>query len=440
MKNNKITGVSPLTLLTKLLTPLTLLIITAVLTLSPIAANAASPSHYLYRAQVQGDKSGYIYFNITPEVYDKSHRTLSDIRIFSAGNKEIPYLIWNMTKQWHRETLSVDILNKSYITKSHTTFTLDLGAEYFKTNRLKIVTTSIDFTRSITIEGSPDNREFVTIKSDAYIFDYTTEHKTSGTEISYPKTDYRYLKVTIYDDGDEPLQNLGGEVSIVEVIEGEIVSLGAEIEKIVQKPLEETTEVIIDLKYRNIPSDSIIFKIDDKNFMRNVQILSSNINDADLYRNVKSDILYNISTSKFTRGKLTLDYPETQGRYLKVIINNKNDAPLAISGVEVLGTPKKITFLAEPGVSYFLYFHNDTAPTPTYDIENTFSYIDLKSISRMIVGKVEENPNYDPIKKIIPFSERHPWILWGMIIFMVVFLGGIIIRMMMNLSGEGDSE
>ncbi len=434
MTKDKITGVSLLILLT-------LLIITAVLTLTPIAANAASPSHYLYRAQVQGDKSDYIYFNITPEVYDKSHKTLSDIRIFSAGDKEIPYLIWNITKQWHRERLGVEILNRSYITKSHTTFTLDLGAEYFKTNRLKIVTTSIDFTRRVTIEGSPDNREFVTIKSDAYIFDYTTEHKTSGTEISYPKTDYRYLKVTIYDNGEEPLQNLGGEVFIVEVTEGEIVSLESDIKKIAQKPDETTTEVIIDLKYRNIPSDSIIFKIDDKNFRRSVQILSSNIDDADLYRIVKkSDILYDISTPKFSREKLTLDYPETQGRYLKVIIKNNDDAPLAISGVEALGTPKKITFLAEPGMSYFIYFNNDMAPTPTYDIENTFSYIDLKSISQRTVGEIEENPNYDPIKKIIPFSERHPWILWGMIIFMVVFLGGIIIRMMMNLSDEEDGE
>ena len=430
MKKNKITGVS-LSIL---------LIAVAVLTLAPTAANAASPSNFLYRAQVQGNQDGYIYFNITPEVYDKSDWTLSDTRIFSAGEKEIPYLIWNSTKQWNRERLSVDILNRSYITKSHTTFTLDLGAEYFKTNRLKIVTTSIDFTRGVTIEGSPDNREFVIIKNDVYIFDYTTEHRTSGTEISYPKTDYRYLKVTIWDDGEAPLQNLGGEVSIVEETEGELVSLGSDIKKIVQKPNEAITEVVIDLKYKNIPSNMMVLKIDGKNFWRDVHILSSNVDNADRYREVESDLLYNISTQKFTRGKLTLEYPETQARYLKLIIENKDDAPLAISEVEVLGTPKKITFLAEPGVSYFLYFHNHMAPTPSYDIENTFSYIDLNSISRWTVGKVEKNPDYAPIENEIPFSERHPWIIWGAIIFMVVFLGGIIVRMMMNLSDEGDSE
>lgn len=410
----------------------------AVLALTPDVSSAASPSHFASRVHVGGEKTGYVYVDITPEIYDNSDWTLSDIRVFSAGGKEIPYIIWNRTKQWNRETLGVDILNRSYIPNSRTAFTLDLGGEYFKTNRLRITTTSIDFTRRVTIEGSPDNREFVTIKDDAYIFDFTTEHKTSGTEIFYPETDYRYIRVTVWDDGEEPLEDLGGEVSIVEEKEGELKKLKSEIKKIYQNKDEMTTEIVIDLMYRNIPSNTVIFEVESKNFRRDVHILTSNFDDPQQYEEIGGDLLYNISTTKFARERLTLEYPEVHGKYLKLIIENRDDAPLEIEGIKVLGTPKKITFLAEPGVSYFIYFNNPMTETPSYDIEDIFTYVDMSSISRWTVGKVEDNPDYTPANGGIPFSERHPWILWGAIVLMVLVLGGIIIRMMMNISKEGD--
>lgn len=407
-------------------------------TLAPTVSNAASPSQFVLRAPVFGEKTGYIYFDITPEIYDRSDRSLADIRIFSVGGKETPYIIWNRTRQWERENLGVEILNRSSVPGSSTSFTLDLGGEYFKTNRLRITTSSVDFTRRVTIEGSPDNRKFVTIRDNAYIFDFTTEHKTSGTEISYPVTDYRYIRVTVWDDGEEPLTDLGGEVSIVVETMGEVRTLESKIKKISQNKNNMTTEVVIDLKHRNIPTSSVTLEVEDKNFSRDLHILSSNVDDPQQYDEVGGDLLYNISTTRFSRERLTLDYPEAQGRYLKLIIENRDNAPLDIEGVEVLGTPKKVTFLAEPGVSYFVYFDNPHTAAPSYDIEETFRYVDLDSISRWTVGEVEENPDYEPAEGGIPFSERHPWIVWGAIVLMVLVLGGIIIRMMMNVSKEGD--
>ena len=420
-----------------------LLISMAAVTISIVApevSTALEPSDFALRAPVQGDRTGYVFFDIPPAVYDESKRDLSDIRVFSAGGKETPYIIWNRTGYWSSETLSAEVLNKSYIPNERSTFTLDLGGEYFKTNRLKILTSSIDFARIVTIEGSPDNRNFVTIKNDAYIFDFTTEHGASGTEISYPTTDYRYLKVTIWDDGEEPLENLGGEISIVEETKGETTTLKSVIKEEGQNKDDMTTEIVIDLKYRNIPSDTIILEVENENFSRDLHILAGNADDPYEYDEVWNDHIYSIRTTKFARKRLTIEYPEVQGRYLKLIIENRDDAPLNIKSIEVKGTPKKVTFLAEPGVSYYLYFKNRSANAPYYDIEDTFSYVDTESISRWTLGNVDDNPDYIPTTHDVPFSERHPWILWGTIVFMVVVLGGIIIRLMMNLSREGEGE
>ncbi|MBN1571795.1 MAG: DUF3999 family protein [Deltaproteobacteria bacterium] len=415
-------------------------LVAAILALATGISSAVSPSRFALKAPIQGEKTGYVFFNITPAVYDESNGDLSDIRIYSAGGKEIPYIIWNSTRKFTSETLSAEVINRTYVPKKSSTFTLDLGGEYFKTNRFRITTTSTDFTRRVTIEGSPDNREFVTIKDNAYIFDFTTEHGASGTEVSYPTTDYRYLRVTIWDDGEDPLEGLGGEISIAEETKGETTTLKSDIKKIEQNREEMTTETVIDLKYKNIPSDTITLKVEAGNFRRDLHILAGNVDDPNNYDEVLDDHIYSINTTMFSRERLTLVYPEVQARYLKVIIENRDDAPLKIKGVEVMGTPKKITLLAEPGVSYFLYLHNRTAGAPYYDIEDTFSYVDTESISQWRLGKIDKNPDYIPTTDDVPFSERHPWILWGAIVLMVVVLGGIIIRMMMTLSREGGGE
>ncbi len=409
----------------------------AVPALAPGLSSGVSPTHFALRAPVQGDKTGYVFFDITPAVYNESTRDLSDIRIYSTGGKEIPYIIWNRTRHWNSEVLSAEVLNRSHITKESSTFTLDLGGEYFKTNRLRILTSSIDFSRRVTIEGSPDNRKFVTIKENGYIFDFTTEHGASGTEVSYPTTDYRYLKVTIWNEGERPLEDLGGEVSIVEETKGETTALKSEIKRIKQNKDDMTTEIVIDLKHKNIPSDTLIFEVENENFRRDIHILAGNVDDPSEYDEVWDDHIYGIRTTRFARKRLTLEYSEVQGRYLKLIIENRDDAPLEIKSIEVKGTPKKVTFLAEPGVSYFLYLNSRTASAPYYDIEDTFSYVDPESISRRTLGKVVKNPDYIPTTGDVPFSERHPWILWGTIVFMVLVLGGIIIRLMVNLSREG---
>ena len=128
--------------------------------LLPKQSFALDTSHYEYRSCISGDEAGYVFFDLTEDVYDKSHPSFRDLRIATENDKETPYKIWSKTERSTREKVEAEILNKSYIPQSYTTFTLDLGNKYLKTNRVKITTDSKDFIRRIKIEGSVDNRVF----------------------------------------------------------------------------------------------------------------------------------------------------------------------------------------------------------------------------------------------------------------------------------------
>jgi hypothetical protein len=392
-------------------------------------------SPYRYVAPVEGTRPGYVFFNIPGEVYDKAERSLSDLRISTRNGVEVPYVIWSKSRTSERKRIDTRILNMSYIPQSYTTFTLDVGDAGIRTNSITITTTSTDFVRRITVEGSPDNRKFAVLKKDDYIFDLTSDHNIRNLTVSYPTTDYRYLKVTIWDDGEGALAEVGGDIYLVEEIKGESVVLPSVTKVTPKDKPKPVTEITVDLTCRNIPSSTIELAVSDSNFKRNVTILSANADKPADYSEIFSTSIYSIKMPWFSRTNTTINYPETQARYLKVVIQNEDNAPLTVSGVTVSGVPRKITFSALPDTSYLLYLGNPRASQPSYDIAQIFTYIDRDSFIPVSVGSVVENPAYRPGSDL-PLTERYPWILWAAIALMILVLGGIIIRMMIRLGRE----
>jgi hypothetical protein len=402
--------------------------------LVPKISIAIDTSHYEYRSCICGDEAGYVFFDVTEDVYDKSHHSFRDLRIITDNGKETPYKTWSRSERCTREKVEAEILNKSYIPQSYTTFTLDLGNKYIKTNRIKMTTDSVDFIRRVTVEGSTDNRIFLVLREGAFIFDFSNDHEVESLEVSYPVCDYRYLRVTIWDNGDEPLANVGGEVYIIEDVPGEYRTLAHDMEGPNQNGEKKTSEIKLDLTYKNIPSSRIVLGIKETNFKRKVLILWSNVDEDEEYREAGAGFIYNITMPDYSGEDTVVSYPEVRSRYLKIIIEDKDDPPLHISNIDVLGILKKITFRAESNERYCLYFGNPKAKDPSYDIEELFYYLDPESLVPWHLEEVTENPNYIPPKDETPFTEKYPWIIWGAIILMILVLGTIILRMMIRTS------
>jgi len=393
----------------------------------------SSPYRYLAPIDVTG--TGYVFFTIPSDVYDRANTDLSDVRISAGGTVEVPYVIWSNLPTSERKRIDTTILNTSYIPRSYTTFTLDVGDTAVRTNNVTISTSSIDFVRRITVEGSPDNKKFAVLKDNDYIFDLTTNHNIKNLTVSYPTTDYRYLKVTIWDDGEESLAEVGGDIYFFEDIKGESGVIPSTMTVVETKEANSFTEVVLDLSYKNVPSSSIVLSIPDTNFNRDVAILSSNIHDPDEYKEIYTGSIYSIQTPRFSRSNTTIEYPETQARYIKIVIKNRNNAPLTISEAAVSGVPRKITFSADSDTSYSLFVGNPRDKRPSYDIAKFIPYVDRDSFAPVALGTMIENPGYRPGCDL-PWTERYPWIMWGAIGLMILVLGSIIVRMMMRLVKE----
>jgi hypothetical protein len=415
----------------------TFLFILAAALFCSAAGPSFDPSLYRYLAPIEVTGSGYVFFTIPSAIYDRANPNLSDLRISDGGAAEVPYVIWSNSRTSERKKIETIILNTSYIPRSYTTFTLDVGDTGMTTNNITVTTSSTDFVRRITVEGSPDNRKFALLKDNDYIFDLTSDHNIKNFAISYPTTDYRYLKVTIWDDGEEPLLEVGGEIFFLEDIKGESEIVPSTMTTVEKKTGKPVTELTLDLSSKNVPTSTVTLLLSDTNFKRDVTLLSSNVDKSGEYREISRTSIYSIQTQRFSRLNTTIEYPETQARYLKIIIENENNTPLTIFGATVSGVPRKVTFSADPSTSniYTLYVGNPRIESPSYDIAQVFPYIDRDSFIPVSLGTVVENRDYIPGSDL-PMSERYPWILWGAIGLMILVFGIIIIRMMTRLAKE----
>jgi len=369
----------------------------------------------------------YATFDITPEIFDQSLPDLSDIRIVTDDGREIPFVIWTERADETSYRIVSDIINTAYVPQSHTTFTIDLGGSYVRTNTIVITTSSIDFVRRVTVEGSPDNRHFAVLRDDMQIFDFSTDHGIADTTVSYPTTDYRYIRVTLWDNGDEPLSDVGGAVSIRESVKGERAPL--ELRKSETTHDKTTTRILVDLGYRHIPSNTVEFEASDVNFSREVTVRASNDLDDDSFRTVPGGVIHRITTESLKTERLTLEYPETRERYLEFVIHDRDDEPLNVSVSKVMGVPRHVTFAVEDSANYFLLTGNVRTHTPSYDFRTTFSFLDKTTFSPWEVGALRDNPDYVPGRHT-PFSERCRVLIWIALGLMAAVLGFVVIRAM----------
>ena len=157
-------------------------------------------------------------------------------------------------------------------------------------------------------------------------------------------------------------------------------------------------------------------------------------NDKEKWQIVEfRDVIFSFSTPNFTGSKLSIDYPESNYRYYRITVFNRDDKPITIAGVEATGLLRKLIFNYDPAKSYKLYYGNSSARYPQYDIEALFPYLDISFLPKVALSTEELNPGF---KEIVPppkpLSERLPWLLPSVLAFVVLVLGGLITKLVLS--------
>lgn len=415
----------------------TILLAASLLPLLALAKEPLAPEWFpawQWRSKVAAGSaisSPYVVLELPSEIFSYLKPDLADLRV-GRGEREVPYVLTVERESDTSTRLTARMFNLSSVFGETTSFVLDLGSSGMFHNAVTIETSSENFRRIVEIQGSNDQTSWRTLNPRGQIFDYTVRDikpvAVRDTRVSYPEATFRYLLVRIFDQGEPPLKITGASVSRRVATAAREVSYTPTIE-VRENDEERATDVIADLGSRGIPHRRARLATLKVNFSRAVTISDSD--DQKEWRLLTHGYVFDIRTDRFSGSNLEFSYPESNRRYLKVSILNRDDAPIAVGGLTIYGVVRSILFpytdTANQGsYNLYLYAGNPEATRPQYDIERISQYVDTATLDRVSAGPIESNPAYvAPVPPTPPLTERSPYLLpvaLGVLVAVLAFL------------------
>ena len=117
---------------------------------------------------------------------------------------------------------------------------------------------------------------------------------------------------------------------------------------------------------------------------------------------------------------------------LKVTVDNGDNPPLSISGVELLSVERRVYFDPQGKSLLKLYYGDSKLGSPVYDYARFFKAD--PAAARAELGPGTHNDAYGGRPDDRPWSERHKAVLWVAMLLAVTVLGALAIRGLRTVS------
>ncbi|MGH9803695.1 MAG: DUF3999 family protein [Candidatus Acidiferrales bacterium] len=387
------------------------------------------------------------------EVYAQAQTHLADLRLMDDTWTEVPYVLearqGHRTQQW-RDASVVDL---SEIPGLGTHAVAEIPVEVERHNSIEILTDESDFVAFVEVAASgslppPEKEESAwrIIRDSAHIFRLRKDGLEGVRTVSYPVSTARFLRLRIRREEGKGLKLSGIRVAYEELEAPELVKLP--VEKVTQPAAAGGAKGqslwLLDLGSGKVPASQVRFEVGTPVFHRGVEVWTSEngtdwqrVGSATLHRmasplgtlvpakplTMRSDIAQ-LSSGPGASG-LVVEFPERRGRYWRVAVMDRNDAPLSDVRIEILGTPRHLLFRQEPRRSYRLLYGNERADAPQYELARLLPPGEREQAVAAVVGTEQVNTGWrDPR----PWTERHPVVLWVALGIAVAALGLLALR------------
>jgi len=392
-----------------------------VLTAPPTWSASTPPTafqHWRYFSRVESARvisPSLVRIELPLAVYGRARSDLADLRVVDETGEEIPFAVDQPTTQsaivWQPTTLS----ETGYVAGRYTQAVADAGTEGSTHDELEIDTSADEFSAWVQVEASDDEQTWRIVRDRAPIFRFTEEGFTGSLTVPFAPTRSRWLRVRV-SGGDRRIDidacSVANEVNTPPTSTVMATKLQTTAEA-----HQHQTWLARDFGLPNIPVSTMRFTVRQPEFYRNVEILTRNdgapwevVGQGDIYRDPQA------GTS------LSIDFPENVGRYWRVEVFDRSDLPLAGIAVDLLDTPRFLSFKTQPGHVYSLLYGDAQAVAPQYDFASITTVDERARATIVALGRPDALP--PPPPPPIPWTESHQVILW---IALVAAVGVIVV-------------
>lgn len=360
------------------------------------------------------------YFVVDEEVWTRARPDLADLRIYD-GESQVQYAISEERGGTSSHEEPAKILNLGSA-GGRTEFDLDMG-EIGEYDRIRLQLDARDFVVTASVAGSNELApKAATHLSSATLYDFTREELGSNSVLKLPASSFRYLHVKL-SSGILPAQFKGVSAYNLQETKAVWTNLGS-----CGAPAQAArTTVITCNSPARVPVDRVRFRVDPKqvNFRRAV-VLSD---PSGRHYGTGGEI----TRVRMNRAGTTVISEELDVRMggstfgpLKITVDNGDNPPLSISGVDLLSVERRVYFDPQGKSQLKLYYGDDKLAAPVYDYARFFKADSAAANAELGLGA--HNAAYSGRPDDRPWSERHKAVLWAAMILGVMVLAALAIR------------
>ena len=396
-----------------------------------------------YEAPVKPGSSGYQDIFLPAAVNCRLAPGAGNVRLLDSADNEVPYIL-NVTKLVEEEASIVWMqryeddywarwYSRSYF-QNPKQLTLD---------RIALKIRNADVHQDFWLSGSDDMNRWYIIKEDyGYDANYDPNSTWNLLTIHFPPTDYKYYKVEIRHFWREPIQIMGAGYYTFAEKNGHSQPIPDPL--ITQT--EEGSQSIVDITFDGPHYiDQFLFEVDGPEFY---------LRNATLQKKTEGGgyaPIHQFQLSSKALNQLLLD--RERGSHWRLVVENKDDKPIRIAGVQARQRQQYLTAKLDPKAKYKLLIGEEQLRAPEYDLEffkndlpktrpaaTVGAVIDLSRPVVVDLPAVKKDSTGASPKEAAAVSEKpmyqQPAFLWIAIGCVVVLIGGMSLKLLKDMKKE----
>lgn len=364
------------------------------------------------------------YFAVDEEIWSHTRPDLADLRIYD-GESQVQYALREQRGGTSSQEVAAKLLNLGSV-GGHTEFDLDMldagTGEIGEYDRIHLNLDAKDFVITASIAGSNEvGSKAATQLPPATLYDFTREELGSNPVLKLPASTFPYLHVKL-SAGISPAQVKGALIYNLQEKKAVWTSVGW-----CSAPSQVARTTVVNCNVStHVPVDRARFQVDPRqvNFRRLVAVSDA----SDRHYSASGDITrvrMNRAGTTVLSEEMDVAVGGVSGP-LKITVDNGDNPPLAISGVQLLSVERRVYFDPQSKSLLRLYYGDAKLFSPVYDYARFFKAD--PAATKAELGPGTHNPAYRGRPDDRPWSERHKAVLWLAMILAVIVLGGLAVR------------
>lgn len=393
---------------------------------------AAEPSDFQFHKDVERAAAAeeMLGIDLDADIYNATRAGYPDLRVFDGQNAEVPFLLQEVAEE-QIKTVRHDCPGRVVSLKENDDNSIAVVVELEKdvpaADGLTFVTPLIDHEQRVTVHGSRDGDEWEELAADGLIFDYTRYMDLSNREVRLKTNNCRKYRIVVTRATDRqklPLELLerttrdGREQQRKETTAVRKRSFRIDriqcwretSKKIARRPKKtdypivdfKTTEdadkkqTIIEVQTNREPLTSLAIASGGRNFSRRAVVQAPQEQGVRTrWVEIGKATVSRVEFAGFKREQLKITFPEQRERkkIFRIVIDNEDNPPLDITGVQARGNIQRIVFLAGPDQTASVYYGSAVAERPHYEAATVLSPLLAKTEPiAATLGPQETNP------------------------------------------------